>query len=94
MIDEMVWQTFKSFYTQAFKEKDEDGILVEISSRSRANSVVELADLQATVEDQANNLADLGSALNAMINKKKSVHPVVVPQTAPRDDTTVDRFQS
>ena len=88
-VDELVWRKFKSFYTQAFKEKDKDGILVELSSRSRANSVVDLADLQATVQDQANDLADLGSAFNAMINEQKTVPPVVVSPSTPRDDTTV-----
>ena len=57
LVDEVVWHKFKSFYTQAFKEKDEDGVLVDVTSRSRANSVVELAELQATLEDQANDLA-------------------------------------
>ena len=51
--------------------------------------MVDLADLQATVEDQANDLADLGSAFNAMINEKKSIPPVVVLPTTPRDDTMV-----
>ena len=41
------------------------------------------------MEDQAHDLADLGSALNAMMNEWKSIPPVIGPQANQQDDSTM-----
>ena len=63
-IDKPMWNRFIIFYATAFKEKEEDGILTD--TRARAKSAVELSDMKAIMEDQADELAELHSAFRAM----------------------------
>ena len=48
-IDKSTWNRFILFYANAFKEKEEDGILAD--ARARAKSAVELSDMQAVMEE-------------------------------------------
>ena len=67
--DKPTWNRFMLFYANAFKEKEEDGILTD--SRARAKSAVELSDMKAIMEDQADAMEALHSAFNAMVTDGK-----------------------
>ena len=68
-IDKPAWNKFVLFYTNAFKEKEEDGILSD--NRARAKSATELSDMKAIMEDQADAMEALHSAFNAMVADRK-----------------------
>ena len=62
---------------------------MEVKNHARANAAVDLTDLQTAMEDQAQDLDDLGSALSAMMNERKSIPPIISPQATQQDDSTM-----
>ena len=82
-IDKPAWNKFVLFYTNAFKEKEEDGILSD--NQARAKSAIELSDMKAIMEDQADAMEALHSAFNAMVTDGKVPGTIDKPRA---DDAT------